>query len=207
MDITIANAGSTHVAVIDNFYSEDVVNCIMQELDLMASSKVLQPPEKTFSAVKNKMALKKNNSVFLDDIYANRRKESSILRANRIVFSNNFINCLASSSPIFGMLSTCNYDTTLLSYYEDSDYYLPHKDSAMFTAVTWFYKTPKAFDGGDLVIENNLKIDCVQNRCVIFLSNSLHEVTPVKISQTKENNGRFSLSQFILIDKESNSCH
>ena len=92
-----------------------------------------------------------------------------------------------------------NYNGILVNYYEDEDYYQPHSDDATITAITFFYKTPKYFDGGDLILEEKLNVECVSNRCVIFPSITLHAVSKIKLDQSQQllNYGRFSITQFL----------
>ena len=69
-----------------------------------------------------------------------------------------------------GMLD-CNHDDTLISYYEDSEYYKPHEDIFNFAKLTWFFKEPKKFEGGDLVFtEFGEIVKCENNKCIVFPS-------------------------------------
>ena len=124
---------------------------------------------------------------------------SNILRENRKLWQSETVGELTKIHPFFRYLSQCNRDTTLVSYYEDSDYYLPHLDTAVVTVVSWFYKRPKKFSGGNLTIEKELTIDCEYNRTVIFPSILYHEVATVLIDEDyrNKNYGRYTITQLI----------
>lgn len=193
------------VVTIDSFYSEESEEKIMQELLFLNNDeKKLRTPENSGSAwikdenyPNNKKFLKKNKAVCLDVIYSD-RNISNILNENRKLFSDEVIDSLINFNFIFRYLRYADIDSTLVSYYEDSDYYLPHTDSSVLTAITWFYKKPKSFSGGNIVIENSLEIECLSNRCVIFPSICYHSVKEINISSElrNKNYGRFAITQF-----------
>ena len=103
--------------------------------------------------------------------------------------------------------SMTNRDYSFVSYYEDGDYYEMHQDHAIMTCLTWFFKEPRRFEGGDLEIDlpNNSKyrIPLRNNTCVIFPSPIKHAVTPIKMDAKYKGKqmGRFTLTQFISISE------
>lgn len=194
------------VVVIDDFYDLEASEKIWQELCFLNNDprKLCEDPESTGSAYdpKNKLIYsKKARSLFLDEAYQNNRSISNILLENRKLFSLEIRQKLTELHPFFKYIEYINFDNTLLNYYENSDHYLPHVDQAVFTAITFFYKNPKSFSGGELVIEKKLSIDCVYNRCVIFPSILSHEVTEVALHKDflDQNYGRFSITQFLIM--------
>lgn len=194
------------VIVIDSFYDFAAKQKIMQELLFLNNdSRKLQNPKNSGSAWEfdnslpdGKKYLKQNKAHSLDNIYWD-RNVSNILVENRKLFSEEVTNELISFHQIFRYVKYVNIDCTLVSYYDNSDYYLPHRDDATITALTWFYQEPKSFSGGELIFENSLEIDCITNRCVIFPSIMLHAVNEIKIDNNKKekNLGRFAISQFL----------
>lgn len=194
------------IAVIDKFYDNSAEEKIMQELLFLKNDeRKLKNPGDSGSAYNldqtmpdGKKYLKKNKAHSLDATYLD-RSMSNILTENRKLFSDEITTELINYHPIFRYVKHVNTDATLVSYYEDSDYYLPHRDDATITAITWFYKSPKSFKGGELILEESLEIDCVSNRCVIFPSITLHSVNQIVMEQNKTNLnlGRFAISQFL----------
>jgi Rps23 Pro-64 3,4-dihydroxylase Tpa1-like proline 4-hydroxylase len=190
---------SLPVVVIDNYYSDQAAEEIWKELEFYSRGDKLLEPSKTGAATnKNKESLKKNGGLFLDEVYAD-RNVSNILTENRKLWESESIDKLTKIHTFFRYLSQCNRDTTLVSYYEDSDYYLPHLDTAVVTLVSWFYKKPKKFSGGSLTFEKELTIDCEYNRTVIFPSILSHAVDTVLIDEDyrNKNYGRYTITQLI----------
>ena len=72
-------------------------------------------------------------------------------------------------------------------------------DQSVITTITWFFKEPKKFIGGDLLFPNyNELVKIENNLTVIFPSCIHHEVIPIKMEKrfTNMGLGRYSLSNF-----------
>ena len=81
-------------------------------------------------------------------------------------------------------------DKTLVSYYEDGSYYKPHVDAAIMTCISYHWKEPKEFTGGDLHF-GDFKVPIENNCLLIFPSCTEHEVSPVS------GQGRYAITQFL----------
>lgn len=185
-----------NVIAIDNFYSEKEVADIMQELNMLVKENKLKPPEATKSATNAEGQLQKQNkSLFLNSAHAD-GSLSDILRINRKLFSVN----VSGGAPVFKALQFCNTDGTLISYYEDSDFYNPHVDATVLTALTYFFDEPKKFSGGDLYLpEYDLTLECVRNRVYIFCGLIEHQALQVSMDEEHKGKGlgRFCMAQFL----------
>jgi len=104
-----------------------------------------------------------------------------------------------------------------LTAHNDGHFYKLHNDSGspetasrQFTYVYYFYRQPKPFSGGELVIydskiENNfyVKADSYQiveprnNSIVFFLSRYIHEVLPVRCPSRSFADSRFTINGWI----------
>ena len=192
------------IAIIDDFYTKEECDLIWQELCFLNSSQFkLVEPENTGTAKNlDGEILKKNKGIFLDSVYY-LRNFSNILTLNRKVFS--LEPSLSKQSYFFKYLKESNQDTTLIQYYENSDYYKSHHDNCLITAISWFYQNPKLFSGGDLIFTDDIKVECKHNRLVIFPSIINHEVQQVTLDQNflNQNLGRYSITQFITIKLSS----
>ena len=69
--------------------------------------------------------------------------------------------------------------------------------------MTWLYQEPKKFVGGDLFLGpdgnfDDIKIDCVNNRTLIFPSMIPHTVDMIKMEEQYLNKkqGRYVITQF-----------
>jgi len=188
-----------HYIEITDMYSKDEYEQMMNEMLQYENDNLLLPPDNTGTATdeETEVPLKSNKGLFIDTIF-NRRECSKILTLNRKLFA-----VLASditNDSWFFKGKPSNHDFTLLSYYENSDYYRPHIDGTDITALTWFYKKPKKFTGGDLLFtEYDIKIECKENYTIKFPGNIRHEVSKVFIDAEYSNNqnGRFTMTQFL----------
>jgi hypothetical protein len=186
---------------IENLYDEDELKLIWQELNFLNYPDKLQIPEKTGTALdKENIPLKKNKGLFLDTIYP-KREISNILTVNRRLFDSEILDIFSELSFGYQSIKHTNDDSTLISYYEDADYYKPHEDNAIYTAVTWFFKEPKAFIGGDFYFSDyNVKIEVQNNMMVLFPSFVKHSVDEIILKdRSLSGYGRYSMTQFVYI--------
>jgi len=179
------------VVIIDDFYNNEELELIMHELNFLTPEKLL-PPELTGAASDDDGRLKKENQGrFLDDLYTD-RDVSNILRLNRKAFSPHIVNFLVGVHDLYLGYKYATKDNTLVSHYNDKNYYEPHRDQSLFTTLSWFYNQPKPFTGGDLILTDYDKtIECKFNRMVFMYGSLKHEVTKVK------GNGRYCISNFV----------
>lgn len=185
---------------IDDTYTEEELKLIFLELDFWSISNNLMDPEHTASARwPDGTSKKKNKGLFLDDAYTD-RNYSNILKLNRKIYKIQ----TEQPSVILNFLRESNYDGTLISYYENLDCYKAHKDSSIVTAVTYLYKQPKAFEGGNLVLtEYELVFEPWFNRTYIVFGSIEHEVTEISMKPEDCNKGlgRYCISNFIHRDR------
>jgi hypothetical protein len=195
--------------IVENMYSKLELQYIWQELDFLTYSSKLEPPENTGTAYSDEnIPKKKNVGLFLDPIYP-KREISNILTINQKIFNEQILNSFSNLSFGYKNILKTNYDETLLSYYENGGYYKEHYDLALYSAITWFFKEPKKFFGGDFYFnEYEIKIEIKNNMTVIFPSFVLHSVDKVTMKESSSNNfsgfGRYSMSQFLYINSVSN---
>jgi hypothetical protein len=194
------------IAVIDDFYNEEELSRIWLELNFLTNASKLLPPKETSGAIdEHNNQLKSNHGVFLEDVYRD-RKYSDILTLNRKMFSPDVNKTLTSVSPEFKYIESINYDVTLLSYYENNDFYKGHRDKSVLSYIYWCNKEPKQFTGGDLHFEElDVTIGYKNNRLIVFPSHYIHVVSNVKMQDEHVDNnfstfGRYSLSTFGVIN-------
>jgi hypothetical protein len=188
---------------IENLYSEDELILLWKEFDFLTHPDKLESPENTGSALdeETKVPLKKNKGLFLDDLYSS-RNISNILTITKQLFSPIILNAFSELSFGYENIKYTNRDATLLSYYENSEYYKSHRDEALYTAVTWFFKEPKSFSGGNFYFTDyGIKIEMQNNMAVIFPSFVKHAVDEIILEKNNDltGHGRYSISQFLYI--------
>ena len=186
--------------LVDEFYDDSEVNLIWQELDFLA-----QPFKYQDGSFSNKekdrdgVAVKQSKCIHLDNVYAD-RKISNILMVNRKLFSEQITMAFSDLSFGYDYFSKCNLDYTTLTLYDEDDYYLPHDDFSMYSAITWFYKEPKKFKNGDLVFSDyNHSVEVKNNRMIMFPSQIIHQVDKLVFDDTPRifGDGRYAISQFV----------
>ena len=185
--------------IIDDTYTKDEQVKIFREIDFL--SEKLKGPEHTASATNEEGIIKKNTGLFLESAYKD-RNVSDILTINRKTLESDVLMKLCECHPSYNLIFNTKKDSTLLSYYGDNDSYFKHYDTNVVTAVTWFYKSPKNFTGGEFLFSDySLNIELKHNRTVMFLACYMHEVTPVHIiDKSAPYSGRYTLSQFISME-------
>ena len=197
MDIQNFDCGFPYI-VVDNLYDENELNIIWQELDFLSYSNKLQPPMETGSEVDlDGNFIKSNSGIFLEEIFSN-LKYSNIFKVNRKLFN---IGIHKHPSWFFKHITyKLNYDSTLISYYDDGDYYAPHRDESTISTLTWLYREPKRFEGGDLYFtEYNECVRVKNNRALIFPGCIQHAVDNVSMEKNYRGKylGRYCLTNFI----------
>jgi len=194
MDVSFIDlTNNFSIPVIDNFYSVSELEDIKNELKLLNTVAELKIFTNGGVANENGELQQKSNSLFLDDLYNNKRDLSRILNINRKLFSKELKTKLVEKNLFYGHISNINFDTTLINFYKSTDHYKPHIDRTCFTALTFF--SLEEFSGGDLVfLEYDVKINAVENRVVIFPGCVIHG------SEEVTSGVRVSMAQFLNYD-------
>ena len=89
---------------------------------------------------------------------------------------------------------------TLISYYEDTDYYKSHRDDVLITALSYFFVEPKKFKGGEIIFTDfNLRFEVTNNTTIVFPSHIMHEVSEISLDEKDKGKGlgRFCMNQFV----------
>jgi len=194
---------------INNFYDQEELKLIWQELDFLTYETKFQSPDVAGSAKMpnpnrtgdgDRFITKKNYGIWLDEIYP-RREISNIITLSRKLFNPELTKYACSQHIIFNYLNHSKTDGSLLSYYQNTDSYFPHLDECVLTALTWLYKEPKKFEGGDLYFSDyEYKIPVQNNMVLIFPSFVKHSVDEVRMDplcKPFSGDGRYVLSNFI----------
>ena len=185
--------------VIDGFYDEDEQSEIMVELDYLCTERRLIPPFKDKSgASDNDKNVKNVGCQYLESFYRKRRHSSILTITDRL-----FVDCvdIINNHPHWYFdLYTIDQHNTHILYYEDSNEYPAHQDTCRFTVVTYFYREPKKFEGGDLQFpDHQVQVECMNNRVIVFPSMLYHCSTPVRMleNDTQTKNGKFCITHFL----------
>ena len=98
--------------------------------------------------------------------------------------------------PVSRSFKIVNNDLTFISYYQNKDEYDFHTDTALHTALCFFYKTPKNFVGGDTIFKDNgITVECIHNRLIIFPSFYEHASSQLTL-KNKKGYGKYTMAHF-----------
>ena len=183
--------------IIEDLYTEDELTLIWQELDYYQSNSYILNANTNPSLSEDGKARTKKLGNFVDNVFQ-KREYSNILCLSRKLFQPGLI--VNSDHIKEWKYLRPDIDHSLLSYYDDGAYYLPHHDNTVVSIISWLWKEPKRFEGGDFVFEDyKLTIKCKHNSAVAFPGTTLHGVTPITMEDQykDEGLGRYSLSHFL----------
>ena len=191
--------------IIDNYYDEEELRLIWEELNFLSYPHKLKRSTIEGGATENpekpNELLEKNFHTFLDNLYEF-REMSNILNVSRKLFSDN-CKIFRQHPHWFFQNITPNKDLTQVGYYENNDEFGQHSDNCDITALTWLYQEPKKFMGGDLFLgSDKIKVECINNRTLIFPSMLKHSVNTLKMEKQYQNKkqGRYVITQFCMTD-------
>ena len=189
--------------LIDDFYDQSELDRIWEELDYLCNPKRMGRSSIERGAATNiysdgtEQSIKNSWDLFLDTFFTS-RDFSNILEVNRKLINKEIFK----DHPhwLFNHLDALNEDNTQILYYENNDEYKPHRDLARLTGITWFYREPKKFTGGNLRFPRfDMEIECKHNRVIVFPSSIHHGVDKVGMEEKDMGKklGRFTMTQFL----------
>lgn len=200
-DIILLQEPFPHV-IIKNIYSKEELKLIWSELDFLTYSSKFKRSGEVGHSDRNisRINSSQNYSLNLDYIYRD-RKISDILTLSTKIADDELVNQICKLSPLVGHLRFCNTLLTKVKYYESGDFYRGHYDDSRFTFLTYLFKEPKNFTGGDLYFDDyDYTIEIENNMCVFFVGSVLHSSKELKLKsgvQTWTGNGKYTITQFV----------
>ena len=111
--------------IIKNFYNDDELKDIWEELDFLTKPNKLMGTRE-YGGVVNYTNAK---ALVLDDVYSSKfRPISNILTVTRKIFDSEILNAFSNVHDCLSIAKSCNWDITKVRYYHDGDDYRPHVD-------------------------------------------------------------------------------
>jgi hypothetical protein len=196
MKVEYIQKGALNYALVSEVYTEKEMVKIKQEIVALRakSRKNSTGPAKD----PHGRSLNFADSLWVDEHYEDRNK-SSILTLNRKLFTSDIAEQLLEQNSLYAHIRHCDSDFTLLNYYVNGTQYKAHRDSSIFTAITFF--SIGDFEGGELeFVDYGVVIPPVENTMVIFAGCIKHEARPVKTDG--EFSYRASMAQFMSYRKD-----
>ena len=188
--------------VVDNWYNPGEEKAVWKELDFLCASPRgnIDRAENTIVARDKDGSSKSKAFRFYMENFYQQRNLSPILNCTYKQLTFEFNNIINECKPYSRSYLSSNFDSSMVSYYEDNDYYKPHHDTFSFTCLIWMVREPRKFTGGDFILnEPDIEIKLKNNRMVLFPCSYLHEVTPINFTEKVPEEmgwGRFTLTHF-----------
>lgn len=175
--------------VFDNVFTDDALSRMMLEIDL--NIKPIMRRDNTGGTEK-----KHTNAVFLNEVFKD-PEASNVYKNTRKYMSQEMMGALSAQHWVFDALNGTQLTESIqILYYEDKDNYGQHTDLSVMTMLFWAFKQPKGFEGGDIILDDDVTIECKHNRALAMSMKLAHEVTPVKYTADVPNRGRYCISNF-----------
>lgn len=187
MNIRLIEESPLRYILVDDFYTEQEVKLIKEELVAFAPYGVDAPEIGAHEEAKT------GSGVHIDGMFKNNRHKSKILTVNRKLFCNELVEKAALLDANFCQLRNCNCDDTIVNYYTNQQEYKAHRDFTALTALTFF--SIGSFTGGDFYFpEYNETVAFKENRLIIFSGSLLHQALPISAA---DDSCRVSIAQFL----------
>ena len=183
--------------IVENFYNDDELKLIWEELDFYTKDGKLFDAEE-FGGIVNKTNSK---AIWLDKVFSKKyRNLSNILKVNRKLFDSAVLDAFSSVHDCCSIAKFCNHDTTKVRYYHDGNYYEPHTDkNVQFLGFSYFYREPKKFEGGELMFPKyDYTFDCPNNSLIMMPGWVEHGVSKISIKNSDyfDGYGRYAVTSF-----------
>lgn len=194
---------------IEDTFTQGQIDFIWKELDFVTNRNAMKHWERTKETAGEDMEIEKINNVFYPSLrYQDPSSISPMTVFSKMqLWNEEVFSFYESINPIHEFYRHQNFFTTFVSYYQNADKYDYHRDSCSYTTLTYLYKEPKSFSGGEIT----LKVKGVEetkeiknNMSIIFPGVYLHRVSPIVMSEDFGNYstyGRYCISQFTYLNK------
>lgn len=201
--VKVVKTGVTPFIVCDNWYTSEEEKNIWKELNWFSSQDNIERAENTYVAHDDDGKAKSKASRFhIQEFFTPKgMQRSHIFNYMYKQRTQQFHDIVRHIKPYCNSFFSTNSDSSLISYYEDSEYYDSHWDDYAWTMLIWFVREPRLFNGGDFEFtDSKHKVKLKHNRALFFPSMFEHRVTPVKMhTQPKEvGYGRYTITHFYI---------
>lgn len=142
----------------------------------------------------NNNSLLKGTGLVFDEMYRD-RDCSATLNHNRKFYEGEIKEQMRKVHPANASVDLTNSDNTFLNRYKKGDKYKAHRDSAIYSILSFLNFDDKKLEGGNFVFTDyNIDFGCKHNSAVYFPSWVRHHCTEITSDST-----RYSIAQFINI--------
>lgn len=198
--------------VLKDFYTEEEKQKIWTELQYLRSNEYgwLHPNKENNACDADTGEVHLKDAIQYCVSYKDVMDESIALKSSIYVYGNKIWKWhkkLTKFNQIYYQLQEINNRTSVITYYPNNSKYNKHRDCATFTMLSYFYREPKNFTGGEFIVEDR-KYEINNGFTIIIPSFLEHGCAEVNIiNESKDDSGRFCVANFFFQDnlKERNN--
>lgn len=201
-EVNVYGRGTPYPFVlIDSWYSSKEESNVWSEIDFFERNNFLKKDstggDGSVATYDDGISKAKNKRIFLGEIF----KNNFASHINNYLYkqrTSEFKEIIQYCQPYHRSFESANAESTMISFYNDGDYYDTHYDSTAWTCLIWMVKEPRNFDGGDFIFpEINHNIELKNNRMVMFPSCFNHQVSKLNYKNKNDTDvGKYTITHF-----------
>ena len=196
--------------VLENFYTEEEKDRIWREIQFLDSNDYgwVYPDKHINATTQNGEVLLQGAKQFYFSLLYGSYEDFSYPKSNIYTLGKkilSWIGTLCDKHDMYQSLYDVSHHNCVLNYYlEDKSKYKFHTDRSSFTMLSYFYKEPKNFTGGDLMVYDR-KYEITNGFTIIIPSWMKHSSTPIHmIDKNKTQSGKYSIAHFFSVGASKN---
>lgn len=189
---------------IEETFDSDQLEFIWKELEFITNRNAMTSWQNTKERLGEDIEAEKVNNVFYPLVqYTNPYAMSPLTALSyRQLCNEEVFSFYESINPVHSLYRYQNTHVTFASYYQDADRYDYHRDNCCYTTLTYLFKDPKSFSGGEITLRvNDIEEtkEIKNNMSIIFPGSYQHKVSPISMNDSfgkYSTYGRYCISQF-----------
>lgn len=195
---------------MNDFYTEEEKQKIWIELQYLRSNEngwnIPNYEQNAYDRESGQLFLK--NAIQYGVNYKKQMDPATAYNSSIYVYGNKlrkWYDVLTNHAELYLQLGEISDRSTYITYYPGNDScYYSHRDACTFTMLSYFYKEPKNFTGGEFYVEDR-NYEIHNGFTVIFPSWMRHGSTEVRLIDEKvEESGRYAVANFFFINPDQN---
>ena len=196
MKVNVVSDPVPHI-LVEDYFNEEELRKIWLELDFHQSNTNTLKPHWATPSPNQALSMHKSGHIWIDEIF----KDRNFSHIDRVWIK------LLKDKTVLGNPQNWYFKDfqyrehhVMINYYETKDFYDVHRDECCMSIISWFYKEPKKFKGGDFHFNDyNLSFECKNNSFIAFPSQIRHSVDVVSMEEEDQGKGlgRYSIGVMI----------
>lgn len=177
--------------IVESAFNENEQDLIWKELE--------------FINLNDRLSCKSTNNIFenkilvaIGDIFSDQRF-SDISKLTSVSLNREIKEKFSQLNFGYNSIWNTYNHKTFLSYYGENDSYEYTNNFSLYTILTFFYKEPKKFLGGELTFNDfNFEINIQNNTSILFPSFIPYSIKKVTFNKTFKGYGKYCITTLLL---------